>query len=75
MAILNVIKTISMSVMIFMASFVSTQLGFRWYFGLQIVANVFGQLMVLTKFDFEIKDDLKKIPLTDGGLSEQEMQI
>jgi hypothetical protein len=57
MAIMNVIKTIIMSVMIFIASFVYTQKGFRWYFGFQIVANVLGQLMVLTKFDFEIKED------------------
>jgi len=75
MAILNVIKTISMSLMIFLASFVSTKEGFRWYFVFQIALNVLGQLIVLSMFDFTTEEDDKKLtPLTESGPAEQEMQ-
>ena len=72
-AILNVIKTISISLMIFVASFVSSKEGFRWFFGFQIVVNVIGQLVLLTKFDFKLKEE--DTQLTPLGPGEQEMQI
>jgi hypothetical protein len=70
MAILNIIKTFSMSIIMFLASFIATKEAFRWYFLIQIVINVASQLYVLFNFNFEdslkAKDE-KKSPLTEGG--------
>jgi MFS family permease len=78
-AILNIVKTCSMSIIVFLGSFIATKEAFRWYFVIQIVINVACQLNVLFNFNFEDSlkaNDDKKSPLAESGgpPGEHEMQ-
>ncbi len=54
-AILNIIKTLLMSAIVFVGSSIVTKEDFRMYFGFCLIAHIATQVTVMTKFDFTKK--------------------